>query len=66
MSGTLVWSSMRAEDIGQKATVVGPRLTDLELLAEIARLRRTVMSFGGAALLAAYKAEAQKRGFKEV
>lgn len=66
MSEAMVWSSMRADDIGQRATVVGPRLTDLELLAEIDRLKRTVASFGGAMLLAAYRAEAERRGFKEV
>jgi hypothetical protein len=38
----------------------------LELLMEIARLKRSVASFGGAMLLAARRAEAQRRGLKEV
>ena len=56
---------MNAETIGRKAKLEGKPLTDLELLAEIARLKRTVASFGGAMLLAAYQAEAERRGFKE-
>jgi HD superfamily phosphodiesterase len=57
---------MNAETIGREAKLEGKPLTDLELLAEIARLKRTVASFGGAMLLAAYQAEAERRGFKEV
>jgi hypothetical protein len=38
----------------------------LELLMEIARLKRSVASFGGAMLLSARRAEAQRRGLKEV
>ena len=57
---------MNAEAIGRKAKLGGKPLTDLQLLAEIRRLKRTVASFGGAMLLAAYRAEAERRGFKEV
>jgi hypothetical protein len=57
--------TMSAEDIGRRAVVVGDaRLSDLALLAEIARLEKSVASFGGAMLLAAHKADAQRRGFK--
>lgn len=58
--------TISAEEVGRAATLGGKPLTDLELLAEIARLKRTVASFGGAMLLAAYRAEAGRRGFKEV
>lgn len=57
---------MNAETIGRKAKLGGKPLTDLELLAEIARLKRSVASFGAAMLLEAYRAEAAKRGLKEV
>ena len=57
---------MNAEAIGRKAKLGGKPLTDLQLLAEIRRLKRTVASFGGAMLLAAYRAEAERRGFMEV
>jgi hypothetical protein len=57
---------MNAEAIGRTATLTGEPLTDLQLLAEIARLKKSVASFGGAMLLAAYRAEAERRGFKEV
>jgi hypothetical protein len=57
--------TIRAEDIGKRAVIYGEKpLTDLQLLAEISRLRRSVASFGGAMLLAAYRAEAERRGFK--
>jgi hypothetical protein len=58
--------TMNAETIGRKATVVGPQLSDLELLAQITRLKRSCASFGGAMLLAAYRADAERRGLKEV
>lgn len=59
--------TLNAEAIGKKAVVYGEKpLSDLELLAEISRLKGTVASFGGAMLLAARQAEAQRRGFKEV
>lgn len=57
---------MNAETIGRTAKVMGPRITDERLLREIRRLKRSVASFGGAMLLAAYRAEAERRGFKEV
>ena len=58
---------MSAEDVGKQAEVVGGEpLSDLELLMEIARLKRSVASFGGAVLLTAYRAEAEERGLKEV
>lgn len=55
-----------AEATGKVATVIGPKLSDLQLLAEIKRLERSVASFGGAMLLAAYRADAERRGFKDV
>lgn len=61
-----VWHAGRALVCDMNVEAVGKRLTDLELLAEIARLRRSVASFGAAVLLAAYRAEAERRGFKEV
>jgi hypothetical protein len=64
MSDPIVMSSMRAEDIGKRATVVGPKLTDEQLMGEIRRLKRSVASFGGAMLLAAYQADAERRGLK--
>jgi hypothetical protein len=66
MSDPIVWSSMRAEDIGKRSSVVGPKLTDEKLLREIRRLKRSVASFGGAMLLAAYRADAERRGLQEV
>jgi len=57
---------LRADYIGRKAKVMGPRLTDEKLLREIRRLKRSVASFGGAMLLAAYRADAERRGLKEV
>ena len=57
---------MNAEKIGRKATVCGPKLSDKKLLSEIRRLKRTCASFGGAMLLAAYQADAERRGLKEV
>jgi hypothetical protein len=61
--------TMNAETIGRKATVVGPNrrsLSDKKLLSEIKRLKRDCASFGGAMLLAAYQADAERRGLKEV
>jgi len=59
--------TISAEAIGKQAVMAGREpLSDLELLMEIARLKRSVASFGGAVLLAAYRAEADKRGLKEV
>lgn len=57
---------LRATDIGRKAKVMGPRLSDEKLMREIRRLKRSVASFGGAMLLAAYRADAERRGLKEV
>lgn len=57
--------TINAEDIGRRGIVVSDKpLTDLQLLAEIARLRKSVASFGGAMLLSAYRAEAERRGLK--
>lgn len=58
--------TINAETIGRKATVCGPKLSDKKLLSEIKRLKRTCASFGGAMLLAAYQADAERRGLKEV
>lgn len=57
---------MNAEAIGRTVQIHwgGERLTDLELLAEIVRLKRSDASFGGAMLLAAYRAEVARRGLK--
>lgn len=41
-------------------------MSDLELLSEIKRLESSVASWGAAMLLSAYRAEASRRGFKEV
>ena len=58
--------TINAESVGRKATACGPKLTDEKLLREIRRLKRSVASFGGAVLLAAYRADAERRGLKEV
>jgi hypothetical protein len=59
--------TISAEEVGKRAVVYGEQPpSDLELLMEIARLKRSVASFGGAMLLAARRAEAQRRGLKEV
>lgn len=53
---------LNAEDIGRR--VRNPNISamsDLQLMAEIRRLERTVASFGGAMLLAAYRAEQERR-----
>jgi len=56
-----------AVDAGKRACVPGlPGMSDLELLSEIKRLESSVASWGAAMLLSAYKAEAVRRGFKEV
>jgi hypothetical protein len=59
--------TISAESLGKGATVIGgPVLTDKQLLAKIKRLKREVASFGGAMLLAALRADAYRRGYKEV
>ena len=60
-------TTISAEQIAKGATVIGgPVLTDKQLLAKIKRLKREVASFGGAMLLAALRADAYRRGYKEV
>lgn len=59
--------TISAEKLGKGATVIGgPVLTDKQLLAKIKRMEREVASFGGAMYLAALKADAYRRGYKEV
>jgi hypothetical protein len=59
--------TISAEEVGKRAVVYGEKpLSDEQLLREIRRLKRTVASFGGAMLLAARRAEAQRRGLEEV
>jgi len=57
---------VNSEAIGRTVQIHwgGERLTDLELLAEIARLKRSVARFGGAGLRAAYRAVVARRGLK--
>ena len=60
-------ATVRAEALGNRAVVYGGQpLSDEKLLKEIRRLKRSVASFGGAMLLAAYRAEASRRKLKEV
>jgi len=59
--------TISAESLGKGAKVIGgPVLTDKQLLAKIKRMEREVASFGGAMYLAALKADAYSRGYKEV
>jgi hypothetical protein len=62
--------TINAEDLGKRAATGSNELLvsmpDLHLLSEIARLTKSVASFGGAVLLAAYQEEARRRGFKVI
>lgn len=59
--------NMNADEVGKRAVIYGEKpLSDVQLLREIRRLKKSVASFGGALMLAARQAEAEKRGLKEV
>lgn len=54
-----------ASDLGKRSKIFSDReLSDEELSSEIVRLRRSAASFGGGLKLAAYRAEAERRGLK--